>query len=126
MGPIERWVRRKLNPRSTAVTVRWHGGWRRPGSRSFEFGPPKPARAGSGVSAVVYERSPGSWQVPAGERPGWSWVPSQGAMANPRSMPMWVRLWYVAPFVDRYAYEWMWWHGGWAVPIEPPDPGARV
>jgi len=24
------------------------------------------------------------------------------------------------PFIDRYAYEWMWWHGGWAV-LDPGD-----
>jgi hypothetical protein len=37
-----------------------------------------------------------------------------------RSMPRWVRVWYRLPFVDRYAYEWMWWHGGWAV-LTPGD-----
>jgi hypothetical protein len=35
-------------------------------------------------------------------------------------MPRWVRLWYRTPFIDRYAYEWMWWHGGWSV-LVPAD-----
>lgn len=44
-------------------------------------------------------------------------------------MPLWVRLWYMAPLIDRFAYEWMWWHGAWYVyagpaqPDLPPDPG---
>jgi len=72
--------------------------------------------------------SPGSWQVPVGMRPGWSWLPSSGAHANVRAMPMWVRLWCMMPLIDRYAFEWMWWHGGWAVPVErssPPEGGVR-
>jgi RimJ/RimL family protein N-acetyltransferase len=34
-------------------------------------------------------------------------------------MPWWVRLWYHSPLIDRYAYEWMWFHGGFLV--FPPD-----
>jgi hypothetical protein len=30
-------------------------------------------------------------------------------------MPRWVRVWYRVPFIDRYAYVWMWHHGGWDV-----------
>jgi hypothetical protein len=28
----------------------------------------------------------------------------------------------MAPFIDRFAYEWMWWHGYWGVPVEPNEP----
>jgi hypothetical protein len=45
-------------------------------------------------------------------------------------MPVWVRIWSMLPVVDRYAYSWMWWHGGWIVPIDdtdpPPPPPAGV
>jgi hypothetical protein len=45
-------------------------------------------------------------------------------------MPRWARLWYRTPFIDRYTYEWMWWHGGWSVwapgdTPPPPDIGVR-
>lgn len=45
-------------------------------------------------------------------------------------MPRLVRLWYHTPFLDRWAYEWMWMRGGWDVepwlpPDEPPDGGVR-
>lgn len=73
--------------------------------------------------------SPGAWVVPAGQRPGWGWLPEQGALANLRMMPRWVRIWYGLPWIDRYAYSWMWWHGGWAVPVkhsQPPPPASGV
>jgi hypothetical protein len=63
--------------------------------------------------------SPGGWQVPAGRRPGWEWVPPTGASARLDRMPRWVRILYWTPWVDRYAHVWMWSHGGWDV--EPPD-----
>jgi hypothetical protein len=52
-------------------------------------------------------------------------------MANLRRMPRWVRIWYLLPFVDRYAYAWMWHHGGWllqqgAGPSTPPDADGGV
>ncbi len=65
--------------------------------------------------ALACVPSPGGWTVPTGRRPGWSWLPEQGARANLRAMPRWVRIWYRLPWLDRYAYSWMWWHGGWAV-----------
>lgn len=44
-------------------------------------------------------------------------------------MPMWVRLWSMTPFIDRFDYEWMWWHGYWNDPVErrgpSPDDGVR-
>jgi hypothetical protein len=64
-------------------------------------------------------------------RPGWDWLPDHGALPNLRDMPLWVRIWYRTPFIDRYAYEWMWWRGGWSVlvpgqPPPPTEPGAGV
>lgn len=29
--------------------------------------------------------------------------------------PMWARVWYGTPLVDRYAYAWLWYHSGWDV-----------
>jgi hypothetical protein len=41
-------------------------------------------------------------------------------------MPRWVRVWFHLPFIDRYAYAWMWHHGGWDVlPPDEPDTGVR-
>jgi hypothetical protein len=45
-------------------------------------------------------------------------------------MPRWVRIWFLLPFVDRYAHSWMWHRGGWllqqaAGPSAPPDAGDR-
>jgi hypothetical protein len=35
----------------------------------------------------------------------------------------------MTPLVDRFAYEWMWWHGYWGIPVDPqnpsPDGGVR-
>jgi hypothetical protein len=64
--------------------------------------------------------SPGGWAVPAGARPGSTWVPPiHGAQPAPERMPWWVRVWSHVPLVDRYAHEWMWHHGGYLV--FPPD-----
>ena len=68
--------------------------------------------------------SPGNWVVPPVMRPGWDWLPEQGVRgAHPRlrGMPRWVRVWYRTPFLDRYAYEWMWWHSGWGVLTDRDD-----
>jgi hypothetical protein len=71
--------------------------------------------------------SPGNWAVPPGVRPGWQWLPEHGAMPMLAAVPWWVRVWYRTPLIDRYAHEWMWWHGGWAVLVPgaapPPDAG---
>ena len=45
-------------------------------------------------------------------------------------MPRIVRAWYHTPILDRWAYQWMWMHGGWDVepwdpPEPPPDSGVR-
>lgn len=64
--------------------------------------------------------SPGGWDPPHGVRPGWDWTPPwMGASPTPERMPLWVRLLYRLPFVDRYAHMWMWSHGGFMV--FPPD-----
>jgi hypothetical protein len=50
-------------------------------------------------------------------------------MARPRSMPLWARIWYMTPLIDRFAYEWMWWRGYWSVVVDqdgPAPPGAGV
>src|SRR5437773_746201 len=37
----------------------------------------------------------------------------------PDSVPWWVRVWSRVPLIDRFADEWMWFHGGFLV--VPPD-----
>jgi hypothetical protein len=66
--------------------------------------------------------SPGGWRTPATGLAGWSWAPPGGLRPRLDRVPAWVGLWYRTPFVDRYAYAWMWEHGGWDV--LPPHPGA--
>ena len=77
---------------------------------------PRTVRAMHGVA------SPGNWIAPPGLRPGWQWLPENGAVPNLRAMPWWVRAWYRTPCIDRFAYEWMWWHGGWSVLVEDDRP----
>lgn len=120
-------MRDALNPISSGLTKWWLGVGRRQV-------PPRPAPsagtipAPGEVHAFFGVPSPGKWVAPAGQRPGWDWLPEHGAMSHLRVMPRWVRVWYRIPFIDRYAYEWMWWHGGWAVlePAEPPRPDSGV
>ena len=119
MNKFERRLRRLVNPLSTGLTMRWHGA----GVRSVPVGvspPPstEPEGAWDGwpkTRAGVCEASPGDWVVPDGERAGWSWLPPQGAIPNLRAVRPWVRVWYRLPFLDRYAYSYMWPRGGWAV-----------
>lgn len=59
--------------------------------------------------------SPAGWHPPDGARPAWSWTPPCGLTPRLDRVPVWVRLWYNTPFVDRYAHGWMWTHGGWDV-----------
>ena len=66
--------------------------------------------------------SPGGWQASSGARPGWDWVPPCGASVNASVLPLWVRVWRRLPLLDRYAYQWMWHHGGWLV--EPAGRGT--
>ncbi|MBO0835589.1 MAG: hypothetical protein J2P28_08730 [Actinobacteria bacterium] len=63
--------------------------------------------------------SPGGWEAPAGVRPAWNWTPPSGLEPRLDRVPIWARLWYGTPFIDRYAHAWMWHHGGWDV--IPPD-----
>lgn len=59
--------------------------------------------------------SPGGWEVPEGRRPGWDWVPPGGATHCLDEMPLWLRILYRTPVLDRRAYEMMWWRGGFRV-----------
>jgi hypothetical protein len=123
VGPVQRWIRRTINPLSTGLTVWWHGaGIRRVPPRPLPIDVPS---ARPRLTTYRGVRSPGDWTAPRGLRPGWDWLPEHGAIPRLRAMPRWVRLWYRTPFLDRYAYEWMWWHGGWSVlvpaaPVRPP------
>jgi hypothetical protein len=127
---VQRRIRRAINPISTGLTTRWLGAGRRlvpPRAPTPRTAPHEQPRA----TAFFGVPSPGDWIVPDGMRPGWEWLPEYGACANLRAVPRWVRAWYRTPFIDRYAYEWMWWHGGWSVlvpsdnPPVPPDSGVR-
>ena len=128
MGPLERRLRRAANPVSTGITRWWlaksprHSPTRAAGA---VLASPDAPRARSFTTVP----SPGEWSVPPGLRPGWAWLPEHGAMPNLAAMPRWARLWFRTPLVDRYAYEWMWWHGGWSVLVPddspaPPDDNA--
>ena len=70
---------------------------------------------------------------PWGAVPGWLVRAGEGdarmaldagvrAEFAPGRMPWWVRLWCSVPLVDRYAYVWMWHHGGWDVLPPGVDP----
>lgn len=115
-------LRRAVNPISTGLTRWWCkiGPLRQVPARPAVWDVGRYPRPASFVGAT----SPGEWIVPAGRRPGWDWLPEHGAAPNLAAMPRWVRAWYRTPWLDRYAYEWMWWHGGWSVlvPSPPPDP----
>jgi len=66
--------------------------------------------------------SPGNWGPPPGVLPGWNWLPPEhGVRPDPERVPAWVRAWYRTPLIDRYAYVWMWHHGG--LEILPPQQG---
>lgn len=70
-------------------------------------------------AALPRVASPGGWGVPAGARPAWNWTPPSGIDPRLDRVPLWARLWYGTPFVDRYACAWLWYHGGWDV--IPPE-----
>ena len=66
--------------------------------------------------------SPGGWSAPAGLRPAWNWTPPPGVEPRLDRAPWWARAWYGTPLADRYAYAWLWYHGGWdVVPPEARD-----
>jgi hypothetical protein len=67
-------------------------------------------------AALPRVASPGGWSVPAGVRPAWNWTPpDSGITLRLDRAPLWARLWYETPLVDRYAHAWLWYHGGWDV-----------
>ena len=65
--------------------------------------------------------SPGGWDPPPGQRPGWDWVPPGGARPTPKAMPRWIRMLYQTPILDRRAHELMWHRGGFLV-LPPGHP----
>lgn len=67
------------------------------------------------LAALPRVASPGGWAVPAGLRPAWNWVPPPGIEPRPDRVPLWARLWFATPLLDRYAHQWLWHHGGWDV-----------
>ncbi len=131
--PLKQTVRHLLEPRTTFLVRRFTA---RVGdglsARSFVTGPDTGLTDGNAaptMDAVGRQShdelawtdripSPGGWTPPSGVKPGWAWLPPSGASPRLEAMPMWVRLWYWTPFIDRWAYVWMWDHGGlW---VEPP------
>jgi hypothetical protein len=81
------------------------------------------APSGGGRSSPGFDTgqvlSPGAWQVPAGRKPGWDWLPPAGASARLDRVPRWLRILFWTPLRDRYAHQWMWFRGGWDV--DPPE-----
>ena len=72
--------------------------------------------------SVLYEGnvlSPGGWTVPAGERAGWGWVPEDAAIPRPDLAPIWIRVAYELPWLDRFASQWMWDHGAFEIEAPP-------
>jgi hypothetical protein len=76
-------------------------------------------------AALPRVASPGGWSAPAGVRPAWNWTPpGSGVALRLDRVPLWARLWYHTPLLDRYAHAWLWYHGGWDVIPSGPAPSA--
>lgn len=92
-----------------------------PGPTVAESGPMLEALRAEARRQAALPRvaSPGGWSVPAGVRPAWNWTPPSGIEPRLDRVPLWARLWYGTPLVDRYAHSWLWYHGGWDV--IPPE-----
>lgn len=67
------------------------------------------------LAALPRVASPGGWVVPLGRRAAWNWVPPPGIEPRLDRVPLWARLWFATPLLDRYAHQWLWHHGGWDV-----------
>ncbi len=122
MSSTERVLRTATNPIVTGPSRWWHGVQRhrvRPAAGTDGM-------AGHLPTAFTSTASPGHWIAPPGLRPGRAWLPEHGALPNLRGMPRWVRVWYRTPFLARFAYEWMWWHGGWFILTPSPPPSGRA
>lgn len=78
-------------------------------------GPCDDPACGRTVLSAGHVLSPGGWTAPAGARPGWDWVPSGGAVVRTDLAPLWVRIVHELPWLDRYAAQWLWDHGGYVV-----------
>jgi hypothetical protein len=115
-----RLLRNAVSPASTALTTSWwcHSALRlKILRRSQGQQSPWPAREEGSAS-------PAGWIAPPGMKPAWNWIPPHGIRSRPDLMPRWVRIWFHTPFIDRYAYVWMWYHGGWTVlPPGNSEPG---
>ena len=97
-------------------------------SRASRVRSPRAIRPGCDtgpVARIEFVPSPGAWQPPAGTRPAWNWIPPDHGL-TPRldRVPGWVRMWFRTPFFDRFAYTWMWDHGGWDI-VPPSSPAPR-
>jgi hypothetical protein len=57
--------------------------------------------------------SPRGWCPPSKVLPAWNWLPPNGLSLRLDRMSWWVNAWYRIPWIDRYAYAYMWNHGGW-------------
>ena len=77
------------------------------------------------MARIEFVPSPGVWHPPEGTRPAWNWIPPDHGL-TPRldRVPRWVRIWFRTPFFDRFAYAWMWDHGGWDI-VPHIDPGPE-
>jgi hypothetical protein len=64
--------------------------------------------------------SPGGWQTPPGSRPGWDWVPPDGAVFDISIAPLWARVGFYVPVLDRRVRQWLWKHGYYTV-VPPTD-----
>lgn len=120
-------TRRLLNPVPTAVT-RWCGSrvrrgaqWLTTKGRGLRGRPWPAAEDASGAGDDDDNLSPAGWIAPPGVKPAWNWLPpDHGAFVRRDLLPTWVRIWYRLPFIDRYAYVWMWHHGCWELTADDP------
>ena len=72
--------------------------------------------------------SPAGWTVPYDRAPGRDWAPPEGLLPRPSRLPLWARVWYLAPCFRPWIYYWMWDHGGFDVipPRSAPGDPAGV
>lgn len=125
-----RLVRKAVNPLATAATGWWcHSRLSQPIVRHGREWSATEGRGSMLLGPRTHSRrvlSPGDWFPPPGVKPGWNWLP-QDHGASPRLdlVPLWVRLCYHTPVIDRFAHVWMWHHGGWEIaqPAWPPHSG---
>jgi hypothetical protein len=59
--------------------------------------------------------SPGPWAVPTRKIASLTWAPPGGVVPRLDLVPGWVLRLFYAPFIDRWAFTWMWCHGAFEV-----------